>query len=1327
MAIYGYPRENANTGPDLSAEPIITWDLPTAALTNSKLINPGQGIAIQISGANVTIIATGSSGAIPGTVYDFSAGNLSPVFTTAVASSTTTPNLTFSLTTQTSGKFFSGPQTGAAAAPTFRTITGDDLAAAIQAGSNIIVTNNGSTITITGVPPTSGTVTSVGLALPNIFSISGSPVINSGTLTGTLVSQPCNYAFIGPSAGANTTPTFRPLVGNDLTAIVAGTNTTVTNNGSTIQVNAPNALGGTVTTVSDGDLNPIFTTNVANPTTTPAITHSLITQSSGTMLMGPSSGSTPIVPSFRHITGNDLVDAVRAGSNVTITNNGTYLSISASGGGGSGSVTDFSAGDASPLFTTNVATSTTTPALTFTITPQASGVFFGGPGSGSSATPSFRAILGSDVFAALEAGSNISLVNMGSTVKITASDQYTGTVTSVAVGNLAPLFTTNVSNPTTTPSAAYTLVQQPCNTFFRGPSSGANGDPWFGRITGNDLSGVIQNGTNTTVTNNGATFQINANAGTVTSVSADDSPIFTTTETNPTTTPNISFSLVNQPSATAFMGPSAGSAGEPWFRVFTGNDLINSVRAGSNVTVTNNGDYISIASTASGGGGGTVTDFSAGNLSPLFTTNVGSSTTTPALTFTLTSQTSGVFFCGPSAGSAAGPTFRNIVGQDIYSALEAGSNITLTPMGSTVKITASDQYTGTVTNVSVGNLSPLFTSNTANPTTTPSTTYTLVNQPCNLVFIGPASGADAAPTFRGIIGNDLSNALVNGTNSVVVNNGNTIQVNVPNALGGTVTSFSAGDFNPLFTTSEATPTTTPALTFNAVTQDPNLFFCGGPSGSAAAPGFRGIIGNDLSAAIVAGTNTTVTNNGNTFQVNAPNALGGTVTDVAVGSLAPVFTSNTSNPTTTPSTTFSLVSQPCNTFFRGPSSGANGEPWFGLLTGNDLAPVITAGTNTTVTNSGATFQINGNAGTVTSFSAGDFSPLFTTSEASPTTTPALTFNVINQDPNLVFISPPSGSAGAPGFRGLIGNDLALALVPGTNTTVTNNGNTIQVNAADQYTGTVTNVSVGDLVPFFTSNTSNPTTTPSTTFTLTNAPPNTFWRGPSSQPAGTPWYGILTGNDLASAVVAGTNTTVTNNGATIQINGNAGTVTSFSAGDFSPLFTTSEANPTTTPALTFNAVTQAATKVFIGPQSGGDAAPTFRILTGDDLAATLVAGTNTTVTNNGATIQVNGNAGTVTNFSAGDLAPLFTTSESTTTTTPALSFTLSNAPSGTFLGGPSSGADGAPWYRKIQGADIYPALTQGSNITLTNNGDTVTIAAAAGGSNTDYTNSFLLMGG
>jgi len=63
-----------------------------------------------------------------------------------------------------------------------------------------------------------GTVTSVGLTLPSIFSVAGSPVTGSGTLAGTLVSEGAHTVFAGPTTGT-ATPSFRSLVASDLPAV----------------------------------------------------------------------------------------------------------------------------------------------------------------------------------------------------------------------------------------------------------------------------------------------------------------------------------------------------------------------------------------------------------------------------------------------------------------------------------------------------------------------------------------------------------------------------------------------------------------------------------------------------------------------------------------------------------------------------------------------------------------------------------------------------------------------------------------------------------------------------------------------------------------------------------------------------------------------------------------------------------------------------------------------------------------------------------------------------------------------------------------------------
>ena len=68
---------------------------------------------------------------------------------------------------------------------------------------------------------------------------------------------------------------------------------------------------------------------------------------------------------------------------------------------------------------------------------------------------------------------------------------------------------------------------------------------------------------------------------------------------------------------------------------------------------------------AASGGSGTVTSFSSGNLSPLFTTSVATATTTPALSFALDNQSANIVFGGPASGGAATPTFRSLVAADL--------------------------------------------------------------------------------------------------------------------------------------------------------------------------------------------------------------------------------------------------------------------------------------------------------------------------------------------------------------------------------------------------------------------------------------------------------------------------------------------------------------------------------------------------------------------------------------------------------------------------------------------------------------------------------------
>jgi hypothetical protein len=74
-------------------------------------------------------------------------------------------------------------------------------------------TNTGWTLIASGGG--SGTVTSVGLTMPGIFSVSGTPVNASGTIVATLATQSANRVWAGPTTGSPAAPTFRQVVFGD--------------------------------------------------------------------------------------------------------------------------------------------------------------------------------------------------------------------------------------------------------------------------------------------------------------------------------------------------------------------------------------------------------------------------------------------------------------------------------------------------------------------------------------------------------------------------------------------------------------------------------------------------------------------------------------------------------------------------------------------------------------------------------------------------------------------------------------------------------------------------------------------------------------------------------------------------------------------------------------------------------------------------------------------------------------------------------------------------------------------------------------------------------
>jgi hypothetical protein len=97
-----------------------------------------------------------------------------------------------------------------------------------------------------------GSVTSVALTAPAIFSVAGSPITSTGTLAVTLATQSANAVWAGPTSGGAAMPTFRALVAADIPTIAQSQVTSLTTD-LAAKVPATRTLTGSAPITIDGD------------------------------------------------------------------------------------------------------------------------------------------------------------------------------------------------------------------------------------------------------------------------------------------------------------------------------------------------------------------------------------------------------------------------------------------------------------------------------------------------------------------------------------------------------------------------------------------------------------------------------------------------------------------------------------------------------------------------------------------------------------------------------------------------------------------------------------------------------------------------------------------------------------------------------------------------------------------------------------------------------------------------------------------------------------------------------------------------------------------
>jgi hypothetical protein len=206
-----------------------------------------------------------------------------------------------------------------------------------------------------------GTVTSVGLTMPAIFNVTGSPVTASGDIGVTLNTQ-TQRLFLASPSGSTGVPTFRAIVAQDVPTLNQNTTGTAANVIGTVAI----ANGGTGATTASGARSNL--------------------------------GATTVGSSFFTVANPSAIRFPRINANNTVTLR-TAADFRGDIGAGAGSGTVTSVGLVAPLpfFVEDGTFVTGSGNLEFKITDQVQKTFYSGPVSGANAAPAFRTIVAGDL------------------------------------------------------------------------------------------------------------------------------------------------------------------------------------------------------------------------------------------------------------------------------------------------------------------------------------------------------------------------------------------------------------------------------------------------------------------------------------------------------------------------------------------------------------------------------------------------------------------------------------------------------------------------------------------------------------------------------------------------------------------------------------------------------------------------------------------------------------------------------------------------------------------------------------------------------------------
>lgn len=476
---------------------------------------------------------------------------------------------------------------------------------------------------------------------------------------------------------------------------------------------------------------------------------------------------------------------------------------------GGGTVTTFSSGNLAPLFTASVATPTATPALSFALTNAAANTVFGNF-TGSAAAPTYSA---APVFSAANLTS-FPTFNQSTTGNAATASALASTPTLCSTGN-AP--TGILANGNATGCASISSGGITALTGDATASGSGSVAVTVVKINGTSLAGLTTGILkNTTITG----VPSIAVAGTDYLTPSGSAAALTSFPTFNQNTTGTAAGLSGSQTANFFYAAPNGSAGTAAFRAIAAADIptLNQSTTGSAATLTtartiagtsfNGSANISLANnfivqgTSDGG-------LSGAQFLGALTTGLLKNTTTTGVLSTATAGTDYLTPTGSAASLTSFPTFNQST---------TGNAATATALATA----------GTATTVLHGNASgaPAYSAVVLSTDVSGNLpNANLASQTANTVL-----GALTATTPSGLGVPSCSGA----TNALIWTSGTGFGCNTITGGTGTVTTFSSGNLSPLFTTSVATATSTPAQTFALSTAAANTVF-GNFTGSTAAP------------------------------------------------------------------------------------------------------------------------------------------------------------------------------------------------------------------------------------------------------------------------------------------------------------------------------------------------------------------------------------------------------------------------------------------------------------------------------------------------------------